>query len=209
MCSAWSDFQILLLFVAFWLILGVGELVLAFILFYFFQVLPALPSCAGCVSENVWVGRAYMQSLSCTCLSHLRTFFYTDKFVTIFTLEKKEEQMVVYSKILYQRKKKNQRHHLLYTLGTKHCCWMCKSKPMENTFSQTLNGVMDSVPPQFVTKPTYCRLRNSTWTAHLKCVCRCRHPSSHRHMQRFPLHLVLSNDYVLFCFLFVFPVISV
>lgn len=47
-----------------------------------------------------------MQSLSCTCLSHLRTFFYTDKFVTIFTLEKKEEQMVVYSKILYQRKKK-------------------------------------------------------------------------------------------------------
>lgn len=46
LCSAWSNFQILLLFVAFWLILGAGELVLAFILLYFSrscQLGPAVP----------------------------------------------------------------------------------------------------------------------------------------------------------------------
>ncbi|XP_054043893.1 ankyrin repeat and SOCS box protein 11 isoform X5 [Rissa tridactyla] len=72
-------------------VVGLGVLVLAF---FSPQVLLALPSCAGCASESIWVGRAYMQSTSCTCLSHLRTFFFIDKSVTIFTPEKKEEQMV-------------------------------------------------------------------------------------------------------------------
>lgn len=118
---------------------------LLLLLFLFFQALPALPSCADCVSESVWVDRAYIRSISCTCLSRLRTSFYTDKPVTIFTWKRKRSKWLCTPKLLYQRKK-NQRHHLLSTLGTKHCCWSCTLKPMENTFSQTLNGV-DTAPP--------------------------------------------------------------
>lgn len=77
---------------------------LLLLLFLFFQALPALPSCADCVSESVWVDRAYIRSISCTCLSRLRTSSYTDKPVTIFTWKRKRNKWLCTPKLLYQRK---------------------------------------------------------------------------------------------------------
>lgn len=111
---------------------GLGVVVLAF---FFPQVLPALPSCADCASENIWVGRAYMQSTSCTCLNHLRTFFFIDKSVTIFTLEKKEEQMAFYSKIITAKKKIKDIIYCLLWIPNISCY---VTMQIENTFSSRM-----------------------------------------------------------------------
>lgn len=88
---------------------------LLLLLFLFFQALPALPSCADCVSESVWVDRAYIRSISCTCLSRLRTSSYTDKPVTIFTWKRKRNKWLCTPKLLYQRKKKSKTSFTVYS----------------------------------------------------------------------------------------------
>lgn len=72
-----------------------------------------------------------MQSTSCTYLSHLRTFSFIDKSVTIFTLEKKEEQMVVYSKTIISKKKIKDIIYCLLWIP-KISCYM--TVQVENTF---------------------------------------------------------------------------
>lgn len=145
LCSSWSDFQILPVFTAFCLILMMGGACSCLFLFVS-QVLPALLSCADCVSESIWVGHACMQSESCTCRSHLRTFSFIDKSVTIFTLEKKEEQMVVYSKVIISKKKSKTSFTVCCGYKMLAATWRSKLMPMRSTFSQRANGIMDTVP---------------------------------------------------------------
>lgn len=142
-----------------WLIPVVGLRVLILAFYPSPQVLPALPSCAGCVSESIWAGPAYTQCTSCTCLSHLRTSSCTDRSVTVVRLEKKEEQIVVYSKIITSKKKIKGIIYCLLWLPNISCHVTVK---IENAFSGAVNGIMDTVPSQSATTSTYTSLRSSS-----------------------------------------------
>lgn len=123
------------------------------------QALPALPSCAGCVSGGTWAARAYTQCPSCACPSHWRTSSFIGSSVTAFRLEKEEEQFVVYSKITIAKKKKIK--GIIYCL-----LWLPNigyvTVKIENTFAQAVNAIINTVPSQSIVTSSYTSLGSSS-----------------------------------------------
>lgn len=112
--------------------------------------------------------------------------------LTAFRLEKKEEQMAVYSKIIISTKKKkiNGIIYCLLWLPNISCCVTVK---IENIFSQAVNGIVDTVPhnlfPRQLT-PAWEVLvwRQLTWHVFVDAYAHIHSPT---YTQRFLLHLGL------------------
>lgn len=187
--SARSEWQILLGSVAWTHAGGVFEGVDC-CLVSLLQALPALPSCAGCVSGGTWAARAYTQCPSCACPSHWRTSSFIGSSVTAFRLEKEEEQFVVYSKITIAKKKKSKASFTVFCGYQTLAMWQWKLKtPLHRQWMLLSTQCPHNLLSHQVT-PAWEVLVCKQFTWHV-CRCICTYSVIHTHTQRFPLHLGL------------------
>lgn len=149
------------------------------------QALPALPSCAGCVSGGTWAARAYTQCPSCACPSHWRTSSFIGSSVTAFRLEKEEEQFVVYSKITIAKKKKSKASFTVFCGYQTLAMWQWKLKtPLHRQWMLLSTQCLHNLLSHQVT-PAWEVLVCKQFTWHV-CRCICTYSVIHTHTEISP-----------------------
>lgn len=184
--SAWSDFQILLVLVAFWLILlvGLGVLVLAFFFPRSCQPRPAVPVVYQKASGSV------VPICSPQAAPTWATWELSPLSISLWLSlpwKRKRNKWLFTPKLLYQRKKSKTSFTVYCGYQKLAATWQCKLKT-----PFTVNDIMGTVPSHSIATSTYASLRScSTWTTHLTFVDARIHPPPGTHTEISPAFSVI------------------